>query len=322
MDNALGCIVGALVGDAAGAPLEFKKHITQADIDNAVFMKGGGPLNVGKGQITDDGELTVTLAASLCTSQYYPLETVASGYNNWYNSMPFDCGNTCGRAFRVQRDYNGSISDIMQYNAAKYNMLSEANGALMRLTPIPIKFYKESHDVLSQMSRIDATLSHPNTICQDCNSIYSIALANLVTNNGNTTKVYDIVNDYVRTHIHSPVKTWYDTERYKYKQDEDIAKTNIGHVKHAFCMAMNYLEFPESYETGIRRVLEMAGDSDTNAAICGGILGAINGFHKIPDHMKIPVLNYVYEQNNLIGYKRPDIYHASNVIAFVKAAQY
>ncbi len=65
MDIALGIIMGALVGDAAGDPLEFKKRITDQDIENALHMNGGGSLNVGKGQVTDDGELTLALAQAL-----------------------------------------------------------------------------------------------------------------------------------------------------------------------------------------------------------------------------------------------------------------
>lgn len=89
-------------------------------------MPGGGALNVGPGQFTDDGELTLSLCYALV--------------KKWYKSHPFDCGRTCARAFHVQE---GSTLSTILSNAARYNMLSEANGALMRVSPIAIFFQNE-----------------------------------------------------------------------------------------------------------------------------------------------------------------------------------
>ena len=50
-DAALGCLLGAAVGDAAGATLEFKRVVTEADVDEALRMPGGGVLDVGPGQV-------------------------------------------------------------------------------------------------------------------------------------------------------------------------------------------------------------------------------------------------------------------------------
>jgi hypothetical protein len=62
----------------------------------------------------------------------------------------------------------------------------------------------------------------------------------------------------------------------------------------------------------------LGGDTDTNAAICGGILGAINGYDDIPDYMKNPVLSYKYDPNGLIGYDRPALYHPRGILEWVE----
>lgn len=73
---AKGCLLGALVGDAAGATLEFfEDDITPDDVDRAMSMPGGGDLQVAPGQITDDGELTLCLAKALAESEIFDLET-------------------------------------------------------------------------------------------------------------------------------------------------------------------------------------------------------------------------------------------------------
>ena len=55
----LGCLVGGMVGDAAGATLEFKRNINEKDVERALTMPGGGHLNVGPGQITDGDRKSV-----------------------------------------------------------------------------------------------------------------------------------------------------------------------------------------------------------------------------------------------------------------------
>jgi ADP-ribosyl-[dinitrogen reductase] hydrolase len=51
-------------------------------------------------------------------------------------------------------------------------------------------------------------------------------------------------------------------------------KRQIGYLKIAFSWAFIYLKRGESYENAMRHILEMDGDTDTNAAIVGGLLGA------------------------------------------------
>ena len=281
MEHALGCIIGVLVGDASGATLEFKKRFDNNDVSDAMHMKGGGALNVGKGQVTDDGELTLALAHSLTVGdKYYPMSTVAKAYNSWMNSDPFDAGMTCGRAFSIQGGTGGDgFGGRLLYNAARYNMLS-----------------------------------HPNQVCLECNAIYVVALASLINNSGDAGIAFRDVEHYIESSVNSEkVKAWF----YKDRHAIPDARMNIGHVRHAFCMAMNFLENPVEYEVGIRHVLRLGGDTDTNAAICGGILGAINGYDGIPDYMKLPVLSYEYNQDDLMGYERPEMYHPKSILKWV-----
>ena len=106
-------ILGALVGDAAGATLEFYRNpITEETALRAMKMPGGGHFRVGSGQITDDGELTLTLYQSLKSSSTPPsLLSIAKGYSDWYYSCPFDIGRTCSFAF-------GTYSDLFKIGRA------------------------------------------------------------------------------------------------------------------------------------------------------------------------------------------------------------
>ncbi|KAJ3082712.1 hypothetical protein HDU99_001772, partial [Rhizoclosmatium hyalinum] len=144
----LGAVLGQMVGDAAGAPLEFfKGAITHSIAANAMTMCGGGLLRVGQGQITDDGELglaamtaairsdlalalDVDVDAASTDSRARPLDAVAAAYRRWLRSGPFDCGNTCRIAFSPESRAS------MEVVALELSSNSEANGALMRAAPL------------------------------------------------------------------------------------------------------------------------------------------------------------------------------------------
>lgn len=65
MDHALGCLLGVAVGDAAGATLEregAEAPVDEAAARTAMTMPGSASPLLGRGQITDDTELTISLA--------------------------------------------------------------------------------------------------------------------------------------------------------------------------------------------------------------------------------------------------------------------
>ena len=100
---ARGCILGAFVGDAAGAVLEFyHKEITEEDVQMALTFPGGGALEVQPGQITDDSEMAMSLMNGLIDAQVdgYYHDNIAWSYYQWYNSKPFDIGNTTVTAMK------------------------------------------------------------------------------------------------------------------------------------------------------------------------------------------------------------------------------
>ena len=133
-DRRVGAVLGALVGDAAGAVLEFcPGKITRNAANKAMHMPGGGSLNVGPGQITDDGELTLALLGAISKHSpnvCFPEDQIALSYNTWYKSNPFDIGRTCARAMGcIALAENGGAlinqsSAYMRAKASEYNMLS------------------------------------------------------------------------------------------------------------------------------------------------------------------------------------------------------
>ncbi len=312
-------MLGALVGDAAGATLEFYyDNITEIMALEAMKMPGGGALRVGPGQITDDGELTLTLWQSLNSfdsSNVIPILTLMRGYSNWYESCPFDMGRTCSLAFEAYSDFfKGNIQTLNNCKLIinNLNTMSEANGALMRATAIATWVSMNPSitiEMAVECAKEDARLSHPSIVCQEVNAIYVFAIVHLLRGKS-PSEVIGLLDDFVKDKVtSSKVREWYFVESL------DITELNatekIGHVRWGFVMAIYFLRNSHiGFRDAIKITLMKGGDTDTNAAIVGGLVGA---YHKIPDYMLQPVLEFDCTINGKYP-MRPEEYSVKKVL--------
>ena len=148
---------GALIGDAAGATLEFiGRKPDRAAILRALKMVGGGCWRTAPGQITDDGEMELCLMQALAGQERFSVERVAQQYLRWYQSLPFDIGvpTRTGLAGGLNQPA-GRIHVGMGDEAERSSQRSKANGGLMRIAPLGVWGWR-----LSEEDLVDAA-------CQD-----------------------------------------------------------------------------------------------------------------------------------------------------------
>jgi len=198
-------------------------------------------------------------------------------------------------------------------------MHSEANGALMRCAPIGIWARHLPYEKIAEYAREDAKLSHPNQICQDCNAVFCVLIAYLINNPNNHNSAVKYLDNKFE-HVHPTVHNWIDES--KNSINDYDCKTNCGHVKHAFVLALHFLRNCVEYEEAIFRTLKKGGDTDTTSKICGDILGALHGYEKLPVYMVKPVLYFDCSTHDrkktLNGYRRPTLYKATNLIEYAR----
>ncbi len=67
--------------------------------------------------------------------------------------------------------------------------------------------------------------------------------------------------------------------------EEIVVRKKCGWVKTAFCFAFHYLKNEVGFEEALSDMLIRGGDTDTNACIVGGLLGAHCGYSNLPAHI-------------------------------------
>ena len=256
--------------------------------------------------------MAISLLRGILKSEDKKLEPflIAKEYLNWYYSRPIDIGMTTANGIRWIEQYldeypKGNEFYILIDKVAQVNKSSQSNGWLMRATPLSVYWYKLSDSQICEFTKQDVTLIHSHLTAIQSVVCYNIAIAHLLNNIGDAEGAIDRVSKYIETiesEDWSNLKDiWKQTLEAESPTDLITAKEKIGFVLIAFSYAFFYLKKDYTYEAAIRDMLLQGGDTDTNAAIVGGLLGARWGLKAIPKEW-VESLNFDNERKEFVGY--------------------
>ena len=284
LDRAQGCLLGQFAGDALGSLVEFSgpEEISRRYPSGPSDLEDGGCWNTIAGQPTDDSELALALARSILKSGGYNHEQAAAGYASWKASGPFDCGGTTATALSAAvLALKSGREPAAQAAMRAANSSSQANGALMRISPLAIFGHAMDPAVLMEMARQDAKLTHPNVVCQDANAIFAATVAHAIQSGSKPDETYGYALTLLsKGDISAAVME--SLRAAAVSPPVEFTTSKSGWVLVAFQNAFFRLLHAASLEKGIVDTVRCGGDTDTNAAIAGALLGAVHGCHTIP----------------------------------------
>jgi ADP-ribosyl-[dinitrogen reductase] hydrolase len=302
--RAQGCLVGQVAGDSLGSLVEFESaaSIERRYPGGVRLLRDGGTWGTVAGQPTDDSELALALARSLGRLGSYDEEAVAHSYAAWYLTRPFDIGATTKAAFSAAARADCTGSGVAAASREAANRTSQANGALMRISPLGIFGVRLAPPKLAAYARIDASLTHPHAVCQDSNVVYTAAITIAIQTGGPPGSVYHQVLETVATVDLSP-SVRRCLQEAESRPPADYGR-NQGWVLIALQNAFYQLLHAPNMEVGIVDTVRRGGDTDTNAAIAGALLGATWGLQAVPRQWLECILN-CRPQTGGLGVQRP-----------------
>ncbi|WP_248928619.1 ADP-ribosylglycohydrolase family protein [Paenibacillus hamazuiensis] len=256
-----GGLYGVAVGDALGGTTEFmtRKEIQQTH-GYLTKMIGGGVWDLTPGEVTDDTMMTLCVAEGILENPHNPMTAIGERFLEWYRSNPKDIGNIIRR---VLGTYKGNW-----YEAAFLADLdlgqSAGNGSLMRCLPVGL-IYPNVTDI-EKISRMQSKMTHYDERCNQACEIYNRIVFRLL--NGES----------LANAIGSEIA---DTEYEDLLEDEPACEPS-GFVVHTFRWVLHILLTSGSFTEAVQRAANVGGDTDTIAAITGGIAGVYYGFESIP----------------------------------------
>ncbi len=278
-------LFGVAVGDALGVPVEFE---SRDDISRqpVTGMTGFGTYDLPPGTWSDDSSLTFCLAEAL--TQGFDVNAIGRSFVRWYHEglwtahgEVFDVGNTTRTA--IERLARGMQAD----RAGSDDEASNGNGSLMRI--LPLLFYLSDRPVTErfEMTRQVSSVTHRH-IRSVISCFYYLEFARQILEGRDKSEIYRDLQKVVFGHLSALLIDPPEIVVFDRLLKHDISRLpeeeihSSGYVIHTLEAAVWCLLTTGSYREAVLRAVNLGRDTDTTAAVTGGLAGLLYGYDGIP----------------------------------------
>ncbi|WP_134767187.1 ADP-ribosylglycohydrolase family protein [Nocardioides sp. 1609] len=290
-DRAAGVLLATAAGDALGVPYEFARPPAA---DELAEMTGGGLGGFAPGEWSDDTAMAVAIAEVAATgadlTRDDALDEVALGFLRWYDDGPADIGvqtsAVLGATRRSLARDGGRPAAVMTLEAATYaveHAHSAGNGALMRTAPVALA-HLDDRARLARAARLVARLTHADPLAGDACVLWSEAIRVAVVD-GRTDVPAGL--DLVPTERREQWATWLEdagtgpADRFN---PNGFTVTALQAAVAAIAATADTED--RQLQDALHAAVRIGNDTDTVAAIAGGLLGARWGAGAVPQEWR------------------------------------
>lgn len=284
MNKIKSVMLGHAVADALGVPVEFcsRRELEEKPVTE---MLGFGSYAVPAGSWSDDTSMSLCALATLAegTIDY---DEIMQNFGKWYYNGEFtplgemfDVGNTCSFAIQNYHRANCSYKDC-----GLDDVQSNGNGSLMRIHPFVLYAHYKMMPLKDWEPMIfeASALTHAHKRTKLGCGIYAYILMHLLA---------DPNIGAVETALRRAALHYQDNEEFVHYArifNADFAKLDVsairssGYVVDTLEAAVWCLLTTDNYKDCVLKAVNLGSDTDTVAAIAGGLAGALYGYDAIP----------------------------------------
>ncbi len=278
-EASLGAMLGLAVGDALGAQVEF----ADAGVARELVARGlemAHSTYWARGQWTDDTALALELAESIAEQGLLDPDDLARRYIRWAT----DDGRGIGRATRAALVGASGAADARR-RASDFHAgtgMGAGNGTVMRCAPIAL--VAPGLDEARTAAAEDARLTHAHPAAAPASAALCAAL--IALREGEAALAAARAETRAHPELLRPLELAAADDR------DALAELAIGSAAGACwtTLAIALCAFGlGGYETGVAWAISLGGDTDTNAAVAGTLLGYRHGPGAIPGRWLEPL---------------------------------
>jgi len=278
-------LFGICVGDALGVPVEFesRESLKQNPVLN---MRYGGVHEQGRGTWSDDSSLSFCLAESIVEG--YDVHQLAAKFVDWKTKNYWTA---TGEVFDIGGTTQIAIAQLEQgispLESGGKEEFDNGNGSLMRILPLLVYIkdmpIEKRFRYTIEVSAI--THAHPRAILA---CFYNLEFALLLLESSDKLAIYN----QLKTSIPAFIKTinYHPHELVHFDRllNNNIAELNEddiksgGYVIDTLEASIWCLLTTSSYHDAVVKAVNLGEDTDTTAAVTGGLAGLLYGYANIP----------------------------------------
>lgn len=277
-----GGLLGLLIGDALGVPYEFHSAAS-ISLLNAIEMTPPPDFErahqgVPPGTWSDDGAQALALLDALLQDRELDLNTFATNLLNWFHRGAFTPdGNVFDVGLQTQRAFHELASGVDPAVAGPRDERDNGNGSLMRC--LPVVMVTSSHEEAIRLACKQSLVTHGHVRSQLCCALYCLTamgiLEGLTAPDAVRAAEDELLERYAGTAEEVELKIALD--------GRFDAPQGSGYVVDSFWSAIHCLLSTGSYEDCVKRAVFLGNDTDTTAAIAGGLAGLLYGEEGLPE---------------------------------------
>ncbi len=290
-NDILNSIMGSCVADALGVPVEFDSREILKE-KPVIGMRSYGTHNQKAGTWSDDTSMSLCLIDSLSNGLDY--NDIMTNFIKWFddgnytaNEEVFDIGNATRSALmRFERG-------IAPLDCGGLNDNDNGNGSLMRI--LPILFYlrsiygaeiTENEEAMNIIHNVSAlTHAHKRSLiaCGIYISVANMLMGDRDISNAVEKGIYNAIEYYKRYDEFADELIYYkrlNSKTFSKTPVKDIKSS--GYVVDTLEAAIWCLLNTENYKDCVLLAVNLGEDTDTVAAVAGGLAGLCYGYDSIP----------------------------------------
>lgn len=284
-------IMGVIVGDALGAPVQFetREEVARHPVKG---MIGYRTFNLPEGTWTDDSSLTLALLHSLSLYNSVNLKDIANNFVEWFEHGKFT---PYGFSFDIGR---GTAEAIANYERTHdpntcggRSESNNGNGSIMRIMPVVLLYI--AHGIadsfaITPIHKVSA-LTHAHLRAKIACGLYYFMANDVVKGKGSLIDRLQSGIDhgfgfYEKNQENTPELNHYNRLRdlVKFAEVPENKIASSGYVVHTLEAAVWGLITTNSFEEALLKIVNLGGDTDSIAAVAGGLAGLYYGYDAIP----------------------------------------
>ena len=293
-------MVGHAVGDALGVPVEFTEREI-LDNNPVTDMRGYGTFNMPEGSWSDDTSMSLCALETL-GGEKINFDSVFVNFGKWYyqeeftpTGKTFDVGNTCGSAIN-----NYFLGKKSWKECGLSDEQSNGNGSLMRINPFVLYTHKLGANTKTKIEIIElaSALTHAHARSKVGCGIYAFVLWELLENPckesvaSGLTKAEAFYRNSAEYACYMRTFGFANADALDGVGRDEIRSS--GYIVDSLEAALWCLLTTDSYKECVLKAVNLGYDTDTTAAIAGGLAGALYGYESIPKEWRDRLLKREY----------------------------
>ncbi|TMM51962.1 hypothetical protein FEE95_21330 [Maribacter algarum] len=287
-------ILGLAIGDAIGVPVEFQSRV-MLDKSPVTDMQGFGTHHQPPGTWSDDSSLTFCLADSLCDG--FDLADIAKQFIAWKlnakwtaHDEVFDIGiqtmKAINQLIQINQDKDWESLKYLRYEVDEF---TNGNGSLMRILPLYHVLKGEGVEKGFEIIWEVSALTHGHIRAAISCLIYLVLVDELMEEREKATAYFNTrtrINKFFqeREIVTSETQQF---DRIITNNIQDLDRNEIkssGYVVDSLEASLWCFLKSESYKDCILKAVNLGEDTDTTAAITGGLAGIYYGYESFPEN--------------------------------------